>query len=188
MEPGWFIHEVYERTKWCDFDPLVCTATDGDNGGWFRNTNNSSNYWGAFYHPLCDHARSEEAVVRPTFIHDYLDQHGVHGEVIVRTGAWNTGDHNGIGFMQWTGSQMQKDAWKRLPEISRAVQDARWATGERGWPTQESQLVEQAMWHLLRAETSCHFFWGEAWVQRCHDDLDDTLKHLEKLQRVRESS
>ena len=38
MEAGWFIEEVRARTRHCDFPPLVTTATDGDNGGWFRNT------------------------------------------------------------------------------------------------------------------------------------------------------
>jgi hypothetical protein len=30
-----------------------------------------------------------------------------------------------------------------------------------------------ARWRLLRAQTSCNFYWGEAWVARCHADLDD---------------
>ena len=34
-------------------------------------------------------------------------------------------------------------------------------------------LLEQARWRVLRAETSCNFYWGEAWVQRCYDDLDE---------------
>ena len=38
MDAGWFIDEVRARTRHCDFPPLVTTATDGDNGGWFRNT------------------------------------------------------------------------------------------------------------------------------------------------------
>jgi hypothetical protein len=25
---------------------------------------------------------------------------------------------------------------------------------------------------VLRAETSCNFYWGEAWLDRCHADLD----------------
>ncbi len=28
------------------------------------------------------------------------------------------------------------------------------------------------MWRVLRAETSCNLFWGEAWVPRSHADLD----------------
>ena len=38
LDPGWFQHEVHERTKWCDFPALVTTWTDGENGGWFCTT------------------------------------------------------------------------------------------------------------------------------------------------------
>jgi len=31
---------------------------------------------------------------------------------------------------------------------------------------------------VLRAETSCNFFWGDAWLQRCHDDLDSAAHFL----------
>ena len=44
METGWFIEEVRARTQHCDFPPPVTTASDGDNGGWFRNTTHSSNF------------------------------------------------------------------------------------------------------------------------------------------------
>lgn len=185
MEPGWFVREVRERTRWCAFPPLVCTATDGDNGGWFRNTEWASNFWGAFYHPLCDRARSGVSPVRPTFIQAYLDRHGAHGQVLVRTGAWNTGEHSGTGFGQWTGSQAQKDAWARQVAVSRAVHDARWAAGERGGAgLEEARLLEEAMWRMLRAQTSCHFFWGDAWLNRCHAGLDDAERWLDKAKSV----
>jgi hypothetical protein len=180
LETDWFIHEVTERTKWCEFEPLVCTATDGENGGWFRNVRWASNFWGAFYHPLLHKARHNETNVRPIFIHDYLDRHGAHGYVIVRAGAWNTGYHHGVGFVQWTGSQMQRDAWARLADVSRQIHEARWDCGLRGWPQAEARLIEEAMWRFLRAETSCHFFWGESWVQRAHDGMDDALAWLAK--------
>ena len=37
---------------------------------------------------------------------------------------------------------------------------------------------------VLRAEASCNFFWAEAWVQRCHDDLDHATRHLEQAERL----
>jgi hypothetical protein len=33
---------------------------------------------------------------------------------------------------------------------------------------------------VLRAQTSCNFYWGEAWVPRCHDDLDQAAGHLDQ--------
>jgi hypothetical protein len=84
---GWFIHEVHERTKYCDFPPLVTTCSDGDNGGWFRNVNPKGNFWGVLYQPLLELARRGETEVRPTFINRYLDEHGTYGEVRISSAA-----------------------------------------------------------------------------------------------------
>jgi len=179
MDVGWFEEEVANRTRWCDFPPLVTTATDGDNGGWFRNTTEGSNFWSSFYHPLLERARGEAPVVRPVFINDYIDLYGASGEVRVRTGAWNTGWHHGRDFTQWLGSQTQKDAMARVAEVGRAVHEVRRQATETNAPIGVHALVEEAMWRLLRAETSCNFYWGEAWVDRCHADLDGALTKLE---------
>lgn len=183
MDPDWFVSEVAERTRWCDFPPLVTTATDGENGGWFRNVTEGANYWSAFYRPLLDRVRAGDANLRPTFIHDYLNTHGAHGEVSVATGAWNTGWHHGKGFTQWTGSETQRavlarygavskqlHGWLRRSEpdaVATEVSGAAAATPER-----LADRLEDARWHLLRAETSCNIFWGEAWCGRADDDLD----------------
>ncbi len=164
MEYGWFEQEVANRTRWCDFPPLVTTATDGDNGGWFRNTTEGANFWSAFYRELLQHAMHPFALIRPSFIDDYLDRHGAHGEVTVETGAWNTGWHHGRGFVQWTGSQAQRDALARVAAVSHCLHERK--------NSFDMQTFEQAYWRLLRAQTSCNFYWGEAWVDRCHADLD----------------
>jgi alpha-amylase/alpha-mannosidase (GH57 family) len=181
MDFGWFEHEVAERTKWCNFEPLVTTATDGENGGWFRNVTEGSNFWTCFYQELMNRARGEGAI-KPTFIDDYLDKFGAHGEVIVKEGAWNTGWHHGRGFVQWTGSQTQKDALARVAEISGLVNAAlnKAIETEQHDPAVWNILLE-AQWHLLRGETSCNFYWGEGWVYRCHNDLDAAYAILQKL-------
>ncbi|MGD0475367.1 MAG: glycoside hydrolase family 57 [Candidatus Velthaea sp.] len=174
LDAGWFIQEVGARTKFCSFPPLVTTATDGDNGGWFRNTSMPNNFWGHFYHDLLERVRSNQSAgIRPTFIDDYLQAHGAEGEVRVRTGAWNTGWHSGTGFVQWTGSGPQREALERVARVSHAVHAA-WsrAAGCRSEDARLYQLLGDAQWRVLRAETSCNFFWGDAWVQRCNDDLD----------------
>ena len=180
MEADWFIQEVQERTKWCDFPPLVTTCTDGENGGWFRNATPGSNFWTAFYQDLLQRATAGETNIRPVFIKDYLNQHGVHGRVNVGPGAWNTGWHHGTDFIQWTGSQAQQDALTRLGEVSQAVHAARAnAAGSGSYQPQLYQQLEEAHWRVLRAETSCNFFWGDAWVNRCHRDLDEACSCLE---------
>lgn len=180
MEVGWFLNELNERCKFCNFEPFVCTVTDGENGGWFRNIRWESNYWGAFYHPFLRQIRAGETNVQPTFIHDYLNRHGAHGQVIVKTGAWNTGEHHGVGFIQWTGSQMQRDAWARLAEVSKLLHAARSVAWTHTGNAEERRCLDEAWWRLLRAETSCYYFWGEAWVSRAHAGLDETCLWLER--------
>ena len=68
------------------------------------------------------------------------------------------------------GSSAQRDALARVAQLSEAVHAAENAVGNDDWAT---GLLEQARWRVLRAETSCNFYWGEAWVRRCHDDLDE---------------
>ncbi len=179
MDDGWFMREVCERTKFCDFAPLVTTASDGDIGGWFRNTAPRGNFWGAFYQPLLERMRRGETEIRPVFIEDYLERHGARGHVYVRTGAWNTGWHSGTNFTQWTGSPAQEAALHRIAETSRLVQTfCRAALPSEGGDTALRRRLEPAYWHLLRAQTSCNFFWGEAWVPRCHRDLDEVFQRL----------
>ncbi len=172
MDLDWFERELEARTRWCDFTPLVTTATDGDNGGWFRNPQPQANFWG-LYRSLLQRARSGEGPIKPSFIDDYLVRYGAHGEVRVNSGAWNTGWHHGHGFVQWTGSQAQKDALARISLTSSAVHETRERAANRIASDGElGHQLEQALWHLLRAETSCNIFWGEAWVPRAHTDLD----------------
>lgn len=179
MNEGWFIYEMHERTKWCDFPPLVTTCTDGDNGGWFRNTSEKGNFWYVFYRALLEQVRQGTTAIRPTFISEYLKNYGTGGFVNITEGAWNTGWHHGADFMQWTGSSRQKDALKRLRETSEAFHTLAEKTLH---PCQNYELKE-AHWHILRAETSCNFYWGEAWVQRCHDDLDIAWLYMNDLQK-----
>jgi 4-alpha-glucanotransferase len=175
MDADWFVHEVYERTKWCDFEPLVVTATDGDNGGWFRETSGKANFWTVFHDTLMERvATGESRGIRPSFIHEYLDRNPAVGadasEVTVRTGAWNTGWHHGLGFTQWTGSAAQRAALTSIATTSAAVNSAR--------ADRPGVDVEAALWRLLRAETSCNLYWGEAWVDRCDADLAEALRAL----------
>lgn len=184
MDWGWFAWEVNQRCEHCDFVPLVTTCSDGDNGGWFRNTSPKGNFWNVFYQQSLDKIRSGESNIFPTFIHDYLDKYGAKGYVKVNTGAWNTGWHHGVGFVQWTGSQLQKDGLARIKEVS----DSLHQLFKKAGPMPESEAVRnhlhEAHWHLLRAETSCNFFWGEAWVQKAHDDLDKVNMHMLEAEKL----
>lgn len=178
MDPGWFIAETHERMKHCDFPTLVTTCSDGENGGWFRNTSEQGNFWGVFYLPLLQQMRAGETAIRPIFIPEYLRRFGAHGEVTVRTAAWNTGWHNGEGFTQWTGSPLQRDGLRRVRAVSADIHAAKAQIQADGAKDPVAHLLEEAYWRLLRAQTSCNFYWGEDWVWRCHQDLDQALRAL----------
>jgi len=179
MDYGWFYHELHERTKWCNFPPLVTTVTDGDNGGWFRNVNPKANFWTYFYRTALDEIRAGNSAMRPIFITEYLKRFGAHGRVTVRRGAWNTDEHHGWNFHQWQGSQPQRDALARIYALSseyHALADA--AATQTHPPAELRRVLAEAHWRLLRAETSCNLYWGEAWVHKAHQDLDAVAWHL----------
>jgi alpha-amylase/alpha-mannosidase (GH57 family) len=173
FDPEWFAYEVRERTKYCvDYPPLVTSWSDGENGGWFRNMSEESGFWGWFYEPILQMQRSGGLELRQTSINEYLDQFGADGEVRVRSGAWNTGDHSGYGFVQWTGSLLQKRGLEELRRISSLYHDTRWAVAEKGRGAQAHQILDEALWHIMLAETSCNFYWGSRWVHRAFDELE----------------
>jgi alpha-amylase/alpha-mannosidase (GH57 family) len=183
MDWGWFAREVNERTKLCDFPPLVTTCTDGDNGGWFRNASGKGNFWDYFYREYIDRVRNGASNVRPVFIGDYLDSYGAKGHVTVAEGAWNTGWHHGTSFTQWTGSHKQREALKRVEETSVLYHDLKKRTGEASAGAAFDHLLNESYWRLLRAETSCNFFWGEAWVDKCNPDLNVAVDYLQEVER-----
>jgi alpha-amylase/alpha-mannosidase (GH57 family) len=180
MDYVWFVKEVAQRTGSCEFEPLVTTCSDGENGAWFRNTNNDANFWGTFYRRLLEAAR-EDGPIQPTFIQSYIDRQGIWGEVTVKPGAWNTDWHEGKNFTQWTGSKAQRESLERLRRVSREVHQAIQDAFDRELGFQEQRVLEEANWRLLRAETSCNFYWGEDWVHRAHNDLDGAEATLRKF-------
>ena len=180
VDPGWFDHEVRERTKHCDFPALVTTWTDGENGGWFRTQQVESGFWGYFYRPILERARKQQLSFTPIHISDYLRRFPPTEEVDVHRGAWNTEHHWGGDFTQWTGSLLQK---KGLDEVHRAsdyFQRVQRTMDERGAGDDVRQWVTQAYDHLLTAETSCNFYWGSRWVHRTFDDLERTYALLDR--------
>ncbi|MDD3181083.1 MAG: hypothetical protein PHQ04_12190 [Opitutaceae bacterium] len=176
MDPGWFEHEVVQRTKWCDFPALVTTWTDGDNGGWFRTTDISSGFWGGFYLPTLQRRREDKLAYQPIHIPEFLDRFPPADEVEIHRGAWNTGHHWGGDFMQWTGSLLQKKGWDEVRNASRYYREVQRAF-EKGKAALKDeaevrQMIVEAFDCILRAETSCNFYWGSSWVHKSFDDLE----------------
>ena len=184
LDPGWFQHEVYERTKHCDFPALVTTWTDGDNGGWFRTVHVNSGFWGHFYHKIFDQYRSGTLGFTPIHISDFLDRFPPTDEVDVVSGAWNTGHHWGGDFCQWTGSLMQRNGWNEISNCSAYYQNVKKRFDEtahmlNGSQDDIRQIIIESYDHLLAAETSCNFFWGSAWVHKAFGELEKAYSLLD---------
>ncbi len=183
LDPGWFQHEVFERTKWCDFPALVTTWTDGENGGWFRTTHIESGFWGYFYHTLLKRYRDGTLGFTPIHISEYLDRFPPEEEVEVHRGAWNTGHHWGGDFKQWTGSLLQRRGWDEIRNASAYYQKAKKRfdnyQAEASDPGDIRQLIIDAYDHILVAETSCNFYWGSSWVSRSFDHIEQAYHLLD---------
>lgn len=176
-----FHQTVHAQTSPCQAPALVTVCASGDNGPRFRSAEPAVNFWSSFYEPLLQDAGADGHSPRPVFIHDYLNRYGTHGRVRVGPGAWNTPWHDGKDFVQWTGSAAQREALTRLDEVSQAFHTARANVAGIGVENNELRhQLEEAHRCILRAETSCHFFWGESWVPRCQRDLDEACSCLER--------
>lgn len=114
-----------------------------------------------------------------------LDRFGTGAEVRLRTGAWNTEDHYGDDFTQWTGSEEQKAAHQRVRQVSDRFHACAARSAGSGGATSAS--LQEAQWRLLRAETSCNFYWGTAWLGRAHADLDACEAVLDSMEPHSES-
>jgi len=184
LDPGWFQHEVLERTKHCDFPALVTTWTDGENGGWFRTAQVESGFWGFFYRPLLDRYRAGTLGFTPIHIAEYLRRYPPSEEVEVHRGAWNTEHHWGGDFTQWTGSLLQKKGWDEVGRASKYYWQMKDAFEQRknlaANPEAIGHLITRAYDHLLTAETSCNFYWGSRWVHRSFDDLEQAYYLLDE--------
>jgi len=184
LDPGWFKYEVAQRTKWCDFPALVTTWSDGENGGWFRNTNVEANFWGHFYRPILDDYKAGKLGFTPIHISDYLKKFAPKEEVEVYPGAWNTGEHWGGDFTQWTGSLLQKRGWDEIRNASayyhRVKMTFEQSRKEIRDPEDVKNLIINAYDHLLMAETSCNFYWGSRWVYRAFDEIEKAYRLLDQ--------
>jgi 4-alpha-glucanotransferase len=141
---------------------LVTTWSDGENGGWFRQTHEPSGFFGHFFSPYMDACQAGSGPIRPVCLSQYLDQFHPRAHAMVQSGAWNVGSTSGGDFSQWSGSECQRQAVNAVRQLSERY----WSLC-RGWPD-AYQSAADAMVHarrlILEAETSCFLFWGEAWL------------------------
>ena len=157
LDPNWFEHEVMHKTERCEGNCLLTTWSDGENGGWFRQMHEPSGFWGHFFAPYMEEVRKGNYPITPIKISEYIEENPPTTYVEVRTGAWNVANTSGYDFSQWEGTEKQRAAIEEL-----------WATSREYHRL--GRRIPEVEEHILRAETSCNLFWGDAWVHRVYED------------------
>jgi hypothetical protein len=168
MDAEWFTREVTAKVRSAPSSAaprLVTTWSDGENGGWFRNMSDPSNFFGHFFAPFIERVRSGASPICPTLISDFLDRHRPQATAQVRTGAWNVGSTSGYDFSQWAGSGKQRQAIEKIFEVSRRY----WAQAREDLSPETRRALESARHLILESETSCFLFWGDAWIPKLYE-------------------
>jgi hypothetical protein len=173
LDPNWFQNEVRWRVGGSPRpqEPrLVTTWSDGENGGWFRQTHEGSGFFGHFFAPYMEHFRDGEYPITPVRLSDYLQRVPAVARAQVQTGAWNVGGNPGLDLSQWAGSDTQRAA---VAEVSR-LSERYWSLRARAAPTPGGETpvtagLEHARRLILEAETSCFLFWGDAWIPHLYE-------------------
>jgi alpha-amylase/alpha-mannosidase (GH57 family) len=170
MDAHWFKNEVLNKVRESpapDQPRLVCTWSDGENGGWFRRMDEGSGFWGWFFAPFMDQVRGG-GPIRPVKLSEFLAKHPPREKANVQTGAWNVASTSGVDFSQWNGSETQKKGVGEVVEVSRRYWQLR-EKAERAARPEVRQKLESARKLILEAETSCFLFWGDNWVPKLYE-------------------
>jgi alpha-amylase/alpha-mannosidase (GH57 family) len=170
LDPAWFAREATARAQSSPrpAEPrLVTTWSDGENGGWFRQTHEESGFFGHFFSPYVERVTAGDYPVVPVTLSAYLREHPPTARAQVQTGAWNVGSSSGTDFSQWAGSESQRKAVAVIDDLSRRYWDLRRSANRLGGAGREA--LEQARRLILEAETSCFLFWGDAWIPHLYE-------------------
>jgi hypothetical protein len=185
MDPAWFEQEVRHKVAESpapDAPRLATTWSDGENGGWFRRTEEDSGFFGVFFAPYMGRAEAGDVAVEPTAISEFLAAHPPTSEAEVRTGAWNVGSTSGFDLRQWSGSAMQR----RAVETVCGVSNRYWALEHSGKtvPPAARTALDEARTLILEGQTSCYLFWGDDWVPKLYERTEPAAKLLAKAEKL----
>lgn len=187
MDADWFRNEVLNKVRESPApnEPrLVCTWSDGENGGWFRRLDEASGFWGHFFAPFIDQVRAG-GPIRPILISEFIDRYPPQTLANVKTGAWNVASTSGEDFSQWEGSAAQKQAVNEVVQLSRRY----WTLREKVDRGSIREKLDQARKLILEAETSCFLFWGDNWIPKLYQrtgPAGDLLGQVEDMLNGRE--
>jgi hypothetical protein len=185
LDPDWLAKETRTKTAASPRprEPrLVTTWSDGENGGWFRQTHEESGFFGFFFAPYMARVRVGDSPIVPVSISRYLKSVEVTTRAQVQTGAWNVGSTSGHDFTQWAGSESQRRAAERVRTISGRYRDLV-AQAERLDAAARENLT-RARRLILEAETSCFLFWGESWIPHLYERAEPAERLLDRVQKA----
>jgi 4-alpha-glucanotransferase len=181
LDASWFAHEVTHRCRFSPrpHEPRLCTTwSDGENGGWFRQTHEGSGFFGHYFAPYMEHVRGGEYPIRPVGLSDYLAAHPASAQAHVQTGAWNVGSTSGFDLSQWAGSEGQQRGAETVRELSRRW----WSLRDAG--RADAHRLAQARRLLLESQTSCYLFWGDDWLPKLAALTAATEKLVDELEQA----
>lgn len=170
LDPEWFQNEVrwrVARSPRPEEPRLITTWSDGENGGWFRQTHEPSGFFGRFFAPFLDRVRDGTCPITPVLLGDYLQRLPPGARAQVQTGAWNIGGNPGLDLSQWAGSESQRAAVDEVGRLSRRYWSL--SRSSAGSGTAVAEHLERARRLILEAQTSCFLFWGDAWIPHLHE-------------------
>jgi hypothetical protein len=182
LNPGWFAKEIehkVEQSPRPQAPRLVTTWSDGENGGWFRQTDENSGFFGFFFAPYMEAVRSGRFPAKTVSLSAYIKQHAPQEQAHVQTGAWNVGSTSGYDFAQWAGSESQRKAVAEVMEVSRRYH--RLAERDITDPAVDT-LMQQARHTLLEGETSCYLFWGDSWIPHLYEHTRKATSLLDQVE------
>jgi 4-alpha-glucanotransferase len=163
--PDWFAGESLRRVQTSPRPAqsrLLTTWSDGENTGWFRRTPEDLGFFGRFFAPLMERARTGETSLTPIALSDYLEKNPPAARARVQTGSWSAGSTAGHEFSRWAGSEAQQKAAELIRDLSRRYWDLEHEQGSLGEKNRQALAHARAL--ILEAQTSCFLFWGDAWI------------------------
>ena len=179
MDPDWFAAESRSRVQGSPrpAEPrLVATWSDGENTEWFRQMSETHGFFGRFFAPCMERARTGEPTLVPVALSDYLERNPPAAHARVQTGSWSAGSTSGLEFSRWAGSETQQRAAGVIQDLSRRYWDVK--RRQTGLGDEGRQALARARDLILEAQTSCFLFWGDAWIPHLYKRTDPADRDL----------
>jgi hypothetical protein len=171
---------ILKITDKFDRPALVTTWTDGENGNWFRNEHEPSNFWGRFFTPYMERVRNRTAILIPTSLDDFIAAYPVDRSAMAIPGTWKYRRTftEVTSFEHWVHSRDGRDVMDELVRIDASFRTKLGAVALSDADTR----LRQALGLILQAEASDNFWYDNpGWLQRSRKKLDEARRLLEQL-------